>query len=125
MMLSNEREVKKWLRNFAVIKKELELKVRFYRDLSDEFKAVPSFKKQCDTYKEEIRKLQEKLDSHMKDMEKLFERLGEDERLVMVARYVNRVKWDYIELQVFYSRRQAIRVHDGAISKLIGCAVGE
>ena len=25
MMLSNEKEVKKWLRNFAVIKKELEL----------------------------------------------------------------------------------------------------
>ncbi len=125
MMLSNEREVKKWLRNFAVIKKEFELKIRFYRDLSDEFKAVPSFKKQCDTYKDEIRKLQAKLDSHMRDMEKLFERLDEDERLVMVARYINRVKWDYIELQVFYSRRQAIRIHDGAIPKLIGCAVGE
>lgn len=125
MMLSNEREVKKWLQSFAVIKKELELKIRFYRDLSDEFKRIPAFKKQCDTYRGEIKKLQTQFDRHMADIERMLENLNEGERLVMVARYLNRVKWDYIELQVFYSRRQAIRIHDSAILKLIGCVVGE
>ncbi len=125
MMLSNEKEVKKWLRNFAVIKKELELKIRFYRELADEFKMVPAFKKQCDTYKEEVKKQQVKFNRHMADMEKLFSHLDEGERLVMTARYISCVKWDYIEMHAFYSRRQAIRVHDGAIPKLVGCRVGE
>ena len=125
MILTNEKDVKKWSHNFAVIKKEMELKIRFYTELSEDFKGDPVLEKQCVVYREKIKELQKKLDGHMADMERLFATLDESERLVMIARYVSFIKWDYIELHVFYSRRQAIRIHDGAVTKLVGLAVGE
>ena len=59
----------------------------------------------------------------MEDVDKLFSILDDNERTVMTARYINLIRWDYIEFQVFYSRRQAIRAHDKAILKLVGQTV--
>ncbi len=125
MKLCSEKDVKKWLRNFAVIKKEFELKIRFYKELSAEFKNGMILEKQCEIYKKKIKELQKKMNGIMADMERLFSLLDENERLVMTARYISNIKWDYMEMNIYYSRRQAIRIHDAAVAKLAGQVVGE
>ncbi len=125
MVLCSENEVKKWLRNLAIIKKELELKMRFYREITNGAGDDAFFRKHCIYYREQIEETQNKLKEQMSDVERLFGLLCEDEKLVMTARYITAVKWDYIERYVFYSRRQAIRLHNEAVKKLVGCSVGE
>ena len=46
--------------------------------------------------------------------------LDDTERLVLTAKYIKAIRWDFIEFHVFYSRRQAIRIHNEAIKKLVG-----
>lgn len=125
MKLSNVREVKKWLRNLAVIKKELELKIDFYHELEMDFKGKEGLVKHCEEYMKKIKELKGALNKQMADIERLFFGLTEEERMILTARYINLIKWDYMEFRVFYSRRQAIRIHDTAILKLVGQSVGE
>lgn len=124
MKLNNEKEVKKWLRNLAVIKKELELKIDFYRELERDFDGKESLRKHREEYMKKIKELKNTLNKQIADIERLFSNLTEEERMILTARYINLVKWDYIEFRVFYSRRQAIRIHDAAILKLVGEEVG-
>ena len=125
MILSNVSEVKEWLRNIPQVKAELELKIKFYQELETEFNKVKDFKNSLKYYRGQIEKLQKKMEILMEDVERLFGILDENERLVMVARYINLIRWDYIEFHVYYSRRHAIRVHDHALMKLVGQMVGE
>lgn len=123
MKFNNIYDVKKWLRNIPFLKKEIELKIKFYKDLENEFNSSPSFSKTVEYYKSEIEVLQKKMKKLMDDVDKLFSILDENEKMVMTARYINLIRWDYIEFQVYYSRRQAIRVHDKALLKLVGQTV--
>lgn len=125
MILNNVKEVKDWLRNIPLVKAEMTLKIKFYQELEEEFNKAEGFEKSLKYYRGQIESLQHKMETLMEDVDRLFKILDENERLVMVARYINLIRWDYIEFHVFYSRRQAIRVHDHAILKLVGQAVGE
>ena len=124
MKLSNVKEVKKWLRNLAVVKKELELKIDFYHELERDFEGKESLRKHREEYMKKIKDLKNTLNRQLADIERLFSALTEEERMIMTARYISLVKWDYIEFRVLYSRRQAIRIHDAAVLKLVGKEVG-
>lgn len=124
MRLNDSVEVKKWFRGIPCVKKEIELKIDFFNELCRDFKNTPGFEKSVEHYKREISALEAKLDCLISDMNRLFGMLDETERLILTARYINLIKWDYMELKIFFSRRQAIRIHDGALRKLIGQEVG-
>ncbi len=124
MRLNDVCEVKKWFRGIPCVKSEIELKIEFYKELCRDFKDTPGFEKSVEYYKGEINALKDKLDCMLADMNRLFGMLDETERLVLTARYINLIKWDFIELKIYFSRRQAIRVHDAALRKLVGQEVG-
>lgn len=123
MILSNVCEVKKWLRGVLCKKKELGLKMDFYKDLCGEFRDAKGFEKSIAYYKSEIKKCDDDIKIFLEDIKRLFNILDEDERMVLTARYISNIKWDYIELKVYYSRRQAIRIHERAVEKLVGQTV--
>lgn len=124
MRLNDVCEVKKWFRGIPCVKSETALKIEFYKELCRDFKDTPGFEKSVEHYKNEIAALEAKLNCMLSDMNRLFGLLDETERLVLTARYINLIKWDFIELKIFFSRRQAIRIHDGALRKLVGQEVG-
>ena len=123
MKFNNTNEVRKWLRNIPFLKREIELKIKFYKELQNDFDTSSSFSETSEYYKSQIEELQNKMKRLMEDVDKLFSILDDNERTVMTARYINLIRWDYIEFQVFYSRRQAIRVHNKALLKLVGQTV--
>lgn len=121
MKFNNVHEVKKWLRNIPILKKEAELKIEFYRDL--EKCNTPDWCKGSEYYSSQIECINKKLKTMLEDVDRLFALLDENERLIMTARYINMIRWDFMEFRVYYSRRQAIRIHDRAIEKLVGQTV--
>lgn len=125
MKFKNVTDVRKWFRNIAFTKNEIALKIKFYNELSEDIKDIPECKNSLKYYGEETERLQAKLKNLIADTKRLFAMLDENERSVLTARYINHIKWDYIEFHVFYSRRQAIRVHDRAILKLVGEEVSD
>lgn len=118
--LNNAVEVKKWLRSIPVIKKDIENKISFYEELAGEFVHDENWKKEVEHYRNEMKKLKNKLNKFLKEYERVLRILDDKERLVLNAKYLKCVRWDYIEMHVFYSRRQAIRIRDAAVNKLIG-----
>ena len=118
MKFKSTKDVKKWLRNLPVVKNDLMLKIKFYREISDELEKTPEFESTLERYKKEVENLSAKLEGLVKQTD-------EHERLIMTARYINVIRWDFIEFKVFYSRRQAIRIHDKALEKLVGKTVGD
>ena len=52
------------------------------------------------------------------------EQVDPDERMILTARYVRRLLWYAMEFHVYFSRRQAIRIHNRAVKKLVGAQVG-
>lgn len=124
MRLNDVCEVKKWFRSIPCVKAETALKIDFYNELCRDFKNTSGFEKSVEHYKNEIKALEAKLNCMISDMNRLFGLLDETERLVLTARYINLIKWDFIELKIFFSRRQAIRIHDNALRKLVGQEVG-
>lgn len=123
MKLKNEKEVKTWLRKLPLLKKELELKIDFYTELVADFKKTSSYGKHVDYYNEKIDELKRKIDLHLNETEKILGLLNETERLILTAKYIKMIKWDFMEYHVFYCRRQAIRIHNEALKKLIGIEV--
>lgn len=118
MILKSEEEVKKWLRQIPVLKKELELKIEFYTEIEADFE---KFNKQfSEGYRKKIDELKYKIDILLAEVDRLLDMLDDTERLVLTAKYIKAIRWDFIEFHVFYSRRQAIRIHNEAIKKLIG-----
>lgn len=124
MRLNNEGEVKKWLRNLPLIKQELKLKIEFYKELQGDFKGIKNGRT-AEEYEKIINRLKSRIDEIMRDTDRLFSILDESERLVMTAKYIKLIRWDFIEFHVFYSRRQAIRIHNEALKKLVGQEVSE
>lgn len=123
MKFNSTNDVRKWLRNIPFLKKELELKIKFYKELQSEFGSSTSFSKSVKYYESEIEALNKKITAIINDMDKLFNVLDENERMIMTARYINLIRWDYIEMHTFYCRRQAIRIHNRALGKLVGQTV--
>lgn len=120
MKLNTAEEVKKWLRNIVCVKRELKLKIEFYKELCGDFEKASGFEKRVLRYREEIGKLSAKLERFVEETDRIFGLLEENERMVLTARYINSTGWDYIEGKVYFSRRQAIRIHNGALKKLVG-----
>lgn len=118
MILKSEVEVKKWLRQIPVLKKELELKIEFYTEIAADFKKLDE--QSFEGYKKKINELKCRIDILLAEVDRLFDMLDDTERLVLTAKYIKAIRWDFIEFHVFYSRRQAIRIHNEAIKKLVG-----
>lgn len=127
MRFETENEVKKWLRGLPMIKKELSLKSEFFKDLATEAERKGTGIKYRTYYLKQIDALHEKLITLENNIEEAFNILDPEERTVMTARYINNIIWDMMEFKIYYSRRQAIRIHNRAIKKLVNkeiCAGG-
>lgn len=119
----NENEVKKWLRSFPIIKKELNLRISFYEDLAAEFSKSAEWEKEALYYKDQIAEIKRAADLCLSEYERLLDILEENEKLILTVKYLKAIAWDYIELHIYFSRRQAIRIHNNAIRKLVGQTV--
>lgn len=120
MRLNTEEEVKKWLRSIPLIKKELRMRIEFYKELKADFNDLDRYSTSVEYYTTKIDELEEKLNLLIEDRDRIFSLLEDDERLILTAKYIKLIKWDFIELHTYYSRRQAIRIHNAAIGKLVG-----
>lgn len=124
MKLQNAESVKGWLRGLPLLKKELEMRIAFYSELAKESRKVSEIgDKHLAYYLTQIERLQPRMQTVLREAEKLLDTLLPEERAVLHARYLRRYGWDAMEFQVHYSRRQAIRIHNRAIDKLIGMEV--
>ena len=119
----NENEVKKWLRSFPVIKKEMELRMAFYDDLANDFSKTGKWNKEEKYYRDKVVEVKKAADTYLSEYERLLGLLDETERLVLTTKYLKAIGWDYIEMHIYYCRRQAIRIRDKAVRKLVGQTV--
>lgn len=120
MRLNNAEEVKKWLRGIVHTKKELKLKIEFYKGLCNDFEKAPGFEKRIMRYREEIGRLSAQLEHFIEETDRIFGLLDDTERMILTARYINTIGWDFMEAKVYFSRRQAIRIHNAAVKRLVG-----
>ncbi len=125
MKFTTVNDVKKWLRGLPLLKRELEMKTAFYKDLiQDSRKMGVLGEKYVKYYKSEVERLQNEIKTLTKQFDRALELLAPEERVIITARYIKQVIWNTIELHVHYSRRQAIRIHNQAIEKLVGVEIG-
>lgn len=120
MQFKTTDEVKRFFRGIPLIKREISLKIDFYQKLIvDNLKINKGNGKHTHYYREQIEILQKQLRELMPTVDKLLDLLEPEERLVITAKYLNSVNWDNIERLIYYSRRQAIRIHNRAIKRLV------
>lgn len=125
MKFTTTNEAKKWLRGLPLLKKELELKAAFYRDLIQNNRKLGVIgEKYTEYYGGQIIRLQEELKELTAQMDRILDVLDPEERMILAARYVRGLLWDAMEFHVHYSRRQAIRIHNQAIERLVGLELG-
>ncbi len=125
MKFTTANEAKKWLRGLPLLKKELDLKAAFYKDLiQDNRKLGLVGEKYIAYYGGQIIRIQEELQELTKQMDRILDLLEPEERVILTARYVRGLLWDAMEFHVHYSRRQAIRIHNQAIERLVGLELG-
>lgn len=121
MKFTTSNEVKTWLRGLALLKKDLEMKTGFYTDLMRISRQMgDAGKKHEGYYQAQVERLHQKMELLSEDIERVLDTLNPEEKAVMTARYIRRLMWDAMEFHIYYSRRQAIRIHDRAIKKLVG-----
>lgn len=142
MKLKDKDQVKKWLRNLTLIKREMRLKIDFYNTLIDDFTRLsvsderlrelkPEFNtyltaaSNIEFYRSEIDKCRNKYNNILNDWNRLSELLDSDEVMVVTTKYLKGITWDAMEFSVFFSRRQCFRIMDRAVEKLVGQTVGE
>lgn len=126
MQLNSVEEVKKWLGSLPVMRQEMKLKIAFYQDLTQDMKKLKEAGKKHNAYYfSQIQKLEQRLRQADKDFDRMLEILEPDERLILTARYVRHILWSCIRFHVYFSERQAIRIHNRALKKLVGFTVGE
>ena len=126
MQLNSVEEVKKWLGSLPVMRQEMKLKIAFYQDLTQDMKKLKEAGKKHNAYYfSQIQKLEQRLQQADKDFDRMLEILEPDERLILTARYVRHILWSCIRFHVYFSERQAIRIHNRALKKLVGFTVGE
>ena len=104
-------EIKKLFRGIRSIKKEMELRLTFLKDVQ---------KMDWDTASIEESILQEyaKLESRLALADRMLETLEPEEREVLTARYYAGIRWEYMELKTLYSVSQCQRIHNRALKKL-------
>lgn len=141
MKFENKAQVKKWLRDLALVKREMKLKIDFYTMLINDFTRLKNADiklsevssktatyltnpSNIEFYRNEIEKCKQKYDNTLKDWNRLSELLDRDENMVVTARYLKGLSWDAMEFNVYFSRRQSFRILDRAVEKLIGQTVG-
>lgn len=141
MKFENKAQVKKWLRDLALVKREMKLKIDFYTMLINDFTRLKNADiklsevssktatyltnpSNIEFYRNEIEKCKQKHDNTLKDWNRLSELLDRDENMVVTARYLKGLSWDAMEFNVYFSRRQSFRILDRAVEKLIGQTVG-
>lgn len=125
MRFTTANDAKKWLRGLPLLKKELELKTGFYRDLIQSNRRMGAVgEKYIAYYGGQIIRLQEELKELTAQMDRILDVLDPEERMILAARYVRGLLWDAMEFHVHYSRRQAIRIHNQAIERLVGVELG-
>ena len=125
MKFATENEAKRWLRGFPYLKKELSMKADFYQDLIRDNKKMGILgEKYILYYAAQIVKLQNQMVRMDRQMDNIMEILEPDERMIFTARYMQNIIWDVIGLHIPFSRRQAIRLHNNAIEKLVGFEIG-
>lgn len=141
MKFENKAQVKKWLRDLALVKREMKLKIDFYTMLINDFTRLKNADiklsevssktatyltnpSNIEFYRNEIEKCKQKHDNTLRDWNRLSELLDRDENMVVTARYLKGLSWDAMEFNVYFSRRQSFRILDRAVEKLIGQTVG-
>lgn len=70
-------------------------------------------------YSNEIRELQKQLSDNIKIYDSYMDCLNEREVKVMNYRYLESLAWEVIAQEMNYSKRQAIRIHDKSILKIL------
>lgn len=116
MIFQTPSDVKKWLSVFRSREKDILLHIRHYEENKGCFGSQYSNR--------HIATLQYELMTLHNDMDKILLSVQENIRPILSARYVQRIGWDYINLYTYYSRRQAIRLHNKALKDLVGFKVG-
>ena len=125
MRFSTVEEVKKWLRGLPLLRKELTIKSDFYQDLiRDSAKMGTVGEKYIHYYQTQIDETHQKLKELVSCFDSMMEHLTPEERSILTARYVNQLYWDAIEFHFHYCRRQAIRIHNNAVLRLVGIEIG-
>ncbi len=125
MKFKTADEAKKWLRGLPLLKKELELKTEFYRELIQNSRKLGAIgEKNIEYYGGQILCLQAELKRLTIQMDRILDCLDPEERLILTARYLHGILWDAMEFHVHYSRRQAIRIHNQAMERLVDVEFG-
>lgn len=121
MKFETAEEAKKWLRGLPLLKKELQMKTTFYQELMKDSKKLGTpNEKYIGYYQAQMDRMQKEMQELTEKMEGILSKLEPDERVVLTARYIKGVLWDAMEFYTHYSRRQAIRIHNQAIERLVG-----
>ncbi len=125
MQFKTSDEAKKWLRGLPLLKKELELKTEFYKELlTYNRKLGAAGEKYTAYYGGEILRLQGEFKQLLVQTDRLLNKLDPEERMIVTARYLKGISWDAMEFYVHYSRRQSIRIHNQAMERLVGVELG-
>lgn len=131
-----KKDLKKKLWDVANKKHEIKAKIAFYEDLigtcgfkSYELSDLPKGTSPSDPvfravvnnerYRKEIARLQQELDEALEWFNIIIQPLSQWKKTILTLRYLNGIRWDYIEMYVPYSRRQAIRLYNNALDKII------
>lgn len=142
MIFKDAEQVKKWLRNLPLLKKELDLKMNFYNGLINDYSRVERSDSETavlrpelttyftglsnvEFYRSQIEIAKKRFDALLADWERLSELLDSDERIIITTKYLKGTSWDAMEFIVFFSRRQCFRILNRAAEKLVGERVGE
>ena len=140
MKFENTDQIRKWFRQFPLLKKELNAKIELYNGLiSDMTRIIPVDKAaewlddsankavldNINHYRAEIEVARKKLDNIMRDWERLQQLLNSTEILVITERYIKSKRWTALEFSTNYSRRQCFRIFNNALEKLVGQTVSD
>ena len=121
MKFNTSEEAKTWLRGLPLLKKDLEMKTDFYTELLRECRRLgDGASKHEGYYLEQIQQMHEKIKQLTADVMRILDTLEPEEKAVLTARYIKRMLWDAMEFHIHYSRRNAVRIHNRALEKLVG-----
>lgn len=121
MRTSEFEEVKKWLRGLRISVKTLNLKIDFYNDLIDISDNSKSSRTSLDIdyYRKEIKGIENEIKHRAKLFDRCLSILDESEKNIITLKYMKGIGWDYIPLNTYYSKTQAVRIHNSAIKKIV------
>lgn len=123
MRTSEFEKVKKWFRGIKISVKVFGEKIDFYNDLiriSNKLQdSEKKIKLDTDYYLNQIDILKNKIRERDEILKQCFKLFDEDEKNIMTYKYIKGIGWDYISMYAFFSKSQAVRIHNKAIKKII------